>query len=45
NHDTAKGALRVLKRHLIDVIFKAMKDDHAPRVPATATSQPPAAAA
>lgn len=28
-NDTRKGALRVLKRHLVDVIFHAMKDDHA----------------
>lgn len=27
--DTTAGALRVLKRHLIDVVFRAMKDDDA----------------
>lgn len=27
HHDTKKGALRVLKRHLIDVIYNAMKTD------------------
>lgn len=27
HHDTKRGAIRVLKRHLIDVIFKAMKAD------------------
>jgi transposase len=34
-HDTRKGAMRVLKRHLIDVIFKAMQQDHANRQPLT----------
>lgn len=36
HHDTKRGAIRVLKRHLIDIIFKAMKADaHALRAQAT----------
>ena len=31
HHDTKKGALRILKRHLVDVIFNAMKHDAAHR--------------
>jgi transposase len=27
HHDTKAGALRVLKRHLVDVVFKAMRED------------------
>lgn len=43
HHDTKRGALRVLKRHLVDVIFKAMKAD-AERLRTQATAQTPAAA-
>lgn len=43
HHDTKRGAIRVLKRHLIDIIYKAMKTD-AQRLRAQATGQLPAAA-
>lgn len=43
HHDTKAGALRVLKRHLADVVFKAMKTDQQHRRAAPLTSQPAAA--
>jgi transposase len=45
SNDTRKGALRVLKRHLIDVIFHAMKEDHARHQANPDHSLKPAAAA
>jgi transposase len=39
HHDTKAGALRVLKRHLVDVVFKAMREDQQRRnIPQPATS-------
>jgi transposase len=43
HHDTKRGAIRVLKRHLIDVIYKAMKTD-AHRLRAQTTAPLPTAA-
>lgn len=43
HHDTNKGALRVLKRHLIDVIYQAMRAD-AERLQPPATAEPSPAA-